>query len=196
MNARAAATGRTVRRFRPRSGGFTLVEVLVTAAVTIVAFTGLATLQMLALCAASSALERSQATALAYDVIDRLRLNRGANGVSDTALGGGYDGKTLCKADSRHPDDTRPCTYERDTDFNGTETVTLDLREWWRAVDAAQLTSWYAGILRTDERFLVSVQWDDTRAEAVPDGAPALKASCLGVDMPTTMQEVCVETQL
>lgn len=183
----------------PRSrgiGGFTLVEVLVTTAVTIVAFTGLATLQMLALRSADSAMERSQATALAYELIDRMRLNRGENGWSDTALGGGYDDMTLCDSEARHPDDSRSCSFDDQEDFNDDDNVTQDLGEWWNTIDRAGLTNWYAGIQRTEDRFLVSVQWDDSRAEGATTGESNLRESCLGVDMPINMQEICVMTQL
>jgi len=175
--------------------GFTLVEVLVTTAVTVVAFTGLVTLQLLSLRTADSALQRSQATELAYELIDRMRLNRGAPGRAQTALGGGYDDVTLCNASQRQPEDTRPCTYGGLVDLNDTDQVSVGLRQWWRTVDAAGLKSWYAGVQRTEDVFMIAVQWDDSHAEH-DDQTGLTRASCLGGDMPRAMQEICVMTQL
>jgi len=187
--------GSAVRSHGPRakSRGFTLVEVLVTVVVTLVAFVGLATSQVLALRAAGSTLTRSQATALAYDIVDRMRVNRGENGLLSTALGGGYDDATLCSAGPRDADDPRPCALDTPQDFTGNDRVTLDLLSWWQTIDSAKLPDWYAGIKRTDDRFLVAVQWNDARAEHA--SAPQ-RDSCLGPTISGTVQEVCVMTQL
>jgi type IV pilus assembly protein PilV len=169
---------------------------MVAAAVTMVAFMGLATLQVLALRSADSAMSRSQATSLAYEMIDRMRLNRGAPGSARSALGGGYDGVTLCQAEARHPQDNRDCRIEAEATLIGTDHATVDLKDWWHALGSAKLGYWYAGILRNQDRFLVAIQWDDTRAEEVAPNAPAQRDSCLGGQMPHTMQQVCVMTQL
>ncbi len=193
MNARVRAPSR--RGWR-RDTGFTLVEVLVTTAVTIVAFTGLATLQVLSLRAASSTQERSQATALAYDIVDRLRLNRGTSTLALSALGGGYDNATLCNANARNRYDSRICQFDAIADLTNTDAVTQDLKQWWQALESADLAHWYAGIQRTGDRFLVAVQWDDARAEGNGADADEAQASCLGGEMPVAMQEICVMTQL
>jgi type IV pilus assembly protein PilV len=181
------------RGSRADSRGFTLVEVLVTVVVTLVAFVGLATAQVLALRAAGSTLTRSQATALAYDIVDRMRVNRGENGIHVTALGGGYDDATLCNAATRHANDQRPCQFDAVLAFHDDDRVTLDLLAWWQTIDSAKLPDWYAGIKRTDDRFLVAVQWDDGRAEQA--SAPQ-RNSCLGPTISGAIQEVCVMTQL
>lgn len=186
---------RGIRHTRRLERGFTLIEVLVTTAVTLVAFTGLATLQMLALRSADSALDRARAAELAYEMIDRMRLNRGDSLVDTSALGGGYDNITLCDANNRNADDSRACTHESTANLAGLDNVDTDLREWWQAIDSAELPHWYAGIQRNNEIFLVAVQWDDTRAMGDPQAAPA-HGSCLGPDMPGTMEEICIMTQL
>lgn len=175
-----------------RNGGFTLVEVLITAAVTLVAFAGLVTAQMLALRAASSSLERSQATAVAYELVDRMRLNRGENGIADTALGGGYDDRTLCNINARLPQDTRACNINSLSSLTGNDYISVDLRAWWSAINASGLPYWFAGVIRDQATVTVSVQWDDSRAQ----DAAGTKNSCLGAAMPASMQEVCVMTQL
>jgi type IV pilus assembly protein PilV len=198
MNTRTAnprVCGSTPRRAFA-NGGFTLVEVLITAAVTIVAFTGLATMQMLTLRAADSTLKRSQATALAYEMVDRMRLNRGESGLSGTALGGAYDNYTLCNPQSLHGSDTRTCSIGALADMTAQTNLGTDLRAWWTALNASRLPHWYAGIARSDATFTVAVQWDDARAESPGEHASATATSCLSGTMPSSMQEVCVMTQL
>jgi len=180
---------------RHHQGGFTIIEVMVATAVILLGFLGLASLQILALRSADSALERAQATELAYGIIDRMRLNRGTRDETWTALGGGYDGITLCNGSDRHAEDNRQCTHTEVASLTATDNVTTDLRQWWQAIDSADLPHWYAGIQQDDDIFLVSVQWDDERAAIdAQDGTP--RSSCLGEDMPDTMEEICVTTQL
>lgn len=68
--------------------GATLIEVLVAMLVLSIGLLGLAGMQMTALKSNQSAYYRSQATVLAYDIIDRMRANRAdaLNGVYDIAL--------------------------------------------------------------------------------------------------------------
>lgn len=179
-----------------RSPGFTMIEILVTTAVTVVAFVGLVTVQVLALRAADSARYRSQATGLAYDMIDQLRLNRGADGTATSALGGGYDDATLCNSSARHAADSRNCQFDTLADLTGTQAVTLDLKGWWMAIDSAGLPNWYAMIQREGRLFRIAVQWDDERTEGNLVDPGETRASCLGHQMPASMQEVCVRTQL
>lgn len=172
--------------------GFSLVEVLITAAIVVVAFTGLTTLQALSVRSAMSSLQRSQATQLAYDVLDRLRVNRQA------ALDGDYNA-TLCKGASPHAGEGWTCEHNSTTSLNPvgtTDFVTRDLRDWWLAIDSAGLTNWYAAIDVADDQALVTVQWDDTRAEDVSPSASSDVDSCIGRAMVSSMQEVCLETQL
>lgn len=63
----------TRRKFQQ---GFTLLEVLVTMVVMALGLLGYAGLQMASLKNSASAYQRSQATILAYDMIDRMRANR------------------------------------------------------------------------------------------------------------------------
>jgi len=69
--------------------GFTLVEVMVTAAVMSIGLLGLAALQSTGLRGNDNAYARSQATILAGEIVDRMRANRTAaqtNGSYDIAL--------------------------------------------------------------------------------------------------------------
>lgn len=197
MNAAGRTSDGSPRSPGPRhiQAGFNLVEVLIAATIAMVAVTGLATLQILALRAAGSSLQRSQATELVYEMIDRLRVNRGANGLTTTALGGGYDNRTLCHTGARG-DDTQPCGIGTPEVLTGTDAASVDLRAWWNMLNASALPHWYAGIMRTGEVFTITVQWDDTRAADAPADADATRTSCLGSQMPDAAEEVCVMTQL
>ena len=65
--------------------GFTLIEVMVAMLILSIGLLGMAGLQAVSLKMNQSALHSSQATFLAYDIIDRMRANRQA------ALDGDYD---------------------------------------------------------------------------------------------------------
>lgn len=67
------------------SRGFTMVEILVALLVLSIGLLGVAALQLTSLRSNHAAAMRSQATFLAYDIIDRMRANR------DGALKGQYD---------------------------------------------------------------------------------------------------------
>jgi type IV pilus assembly protein PilV len=60
----------------PRNGGFTLVEVLVSLVVLAIGLLGIAKLMLFSSHSNDSAYLRSQATALAYEILDDMRANR------------------------------------------------------------------------------------------------------------------------
>ena len=70
---------------RRRQGGFSIIEVLVALLVLAIGLLGLAALQAQGLRFNHDAYVRSQATNLAYDIVDRMRVNR-AN-AADYAVG-------------------------------------------------------------------------------------------------------------
>jgi type IV pilus assembly protein PilV len=71
---------------RPRNDGFSLIEVLVALLVLSIGLLGLAALQATSIKYNTDSYTRTQATILAYDIIDRMRLNGTA-----VASGGIYD---------------------------------------------------------------------------------------------------------
>jgi type IV pilus assembly protein PilV len=73
---------------RLESGGFTLIEVLVTLVVLSIGLLSLAALQIATLKNNNSALSRFEATTLAYEILDRMRANRtpALNGAYNIAL--------------------------------------------------------------------------------------------------------------
>ena len=71
-----------------KSNGFTLLEVMIALLISAVSLLGLASLQAQSLSFNNSAFIRSQATYLAYDIFDKMRMNRNAanNGSYDIGL--------------------------------------------------------------------------------------------------------------
>jgi len=80
------------RSGRSRSGGFSLIEVLVTLLILGVGILSLAAIQVSSLKSNESALERSQVTILVYSMLDRMRANRA------TAVAGAYNISKTCTA--------------------------------------------------------------------------------------------------
>ena len=82
-------TSYTCHACRPGQGGFTLLEVLIALLVLSIGLLGIGKLMMLSARANDSAYMRSQATALAYTMLDAMRANRQAAIVQgyDTAMG-------------------------------------------------------------------------------------------------------------
>ena len=123
--------------------GFSMIEVLVTVLILAIGLLGLAGLQTTALRSNHSALLRSQATVLAYDIADRLRANRTA------ALDGGYD-------------------IDLEDTLTGTSMVAADIIAW-KGNLAAMLPLGDGAIerVRNGDRttFTIVVQWDDSRGE-------------------------------
>lgn len=141
----------------PTSRGFTLVEALVTLLVLSIGLLGVAALQLASLRSNHSASTRSQATFLAYEIVDRMRANRTA------ACGGAYD-----IAVGAVP---------------GAGTVALDDLSAWKQNLTNALGDGDGSVTRVingpevcNQVFTITVQWDDSRAETgpAPDLAPTV----------------------
>lgn len=128
------------------SRGLTLVETLVALLVLSIGLLGLAGLQTSSLRFNNSALHRTQATALAYDVVDRMRANRRA------ALNSDYDGGF----------DSRACGGA----VGGTP-VERDVAEWRDRV-ACKLPDGTASIVRNGNEFTVTMQWHEAQTPNTP----------------------------
>ncbi len=142
--------------------GFTLVEVLVTLLVLSIGLLGIAKLVLVTSRANDSAYLRTQATALAYSILDSMRANR------DAAAGGSYNGTSAaisnpgvaCSA-------TSPCSSAAIAQY--------DLWQWKNALTAglgpsgggtvttANVTDPTTGA--TDVTATITVQWDDSVAQ-------------------------------
>lgn len=121
-----------------RSSGFTLVEVLVAVVILSVGLLGLAGMQTRGLRANHSAWLRSEATILAYDMLDRMRANR------ENARAGNYN---LALGDASP---------------TGTSIWEQDLRTWLGEI-ARRLPVGDGAVTVVSDVVTVTVQWDDSR---------------------------------
>jgi type IV pilus assembly protein PilV len=134
---------------RDKQNGFTLLEILVTLVILAIGLLGLLSLQMVSLKNNHSAQQRTTAIVHAYDILDRIRLNRTANysiGLEDAAAGA-----TL---------------------------KDLDLIEW-KANIGRELPSGQGGIEDDGVIVTVEVQWNDTRAGNQTRGTSGITQSFL-----------------
>lgn len=116
-----------------------MVEVLVTVLILAIGLLGLAGLQSTALRSNHSAYMRSQATVLAYDIADRMRANRTAalNNAYNVGVGGTLTGSSM---------------------------AAIDVSAWKNNLGAL-LPDGDGSIARANNRFTITVQWDDSRGE-------------------------------
>ena len=97
--------------------GFTLIEVMIAALVLAIGILGLTSIILLGLKSDKSAYYRSQASAIAYDIADRMRIN---NGALNSYIG--FD-------TNNNASGTQSCTTA-DTGCNAAQQANVDFREW------------------------------------------------------------------
>ena len=123
--------------------GFTLIEALVALLVLSIGLLGIASLQLTSLRFNQSASTRSQATLLAYDIIDRMRVN------PQVAANGGYD---VDFAKSK----------------TGAALADKDVQQW-KGKLSTSLPAGDGRIVRvvgaTTTTYRVTIQWDDSRGQ-------------------------------
>lgn len=143
-----------LRKLLKRPYGFTLVEAMVALLIFSVGLLGIAGLQVGAVRGNTSAYWHSQATWLAYDMLDRMRAN--TTGVTGNA----YD-----DADTANPPGDPGCISTGCTPATLAQT---DIFEWGRQL--GQLPGGRGMITRVDEQITVSVMWDDARTGVTGTG--------------------------
>lgn len=145
-----------------RNNGFTLLEVLVSVVVLAFGLLGLAGLQGTGLKNNRSALYRSQATMLAYDLADRMRSNVLAvqAGTYVSALPNGTS-RPACKTSSG-------CT--------STQMAENDIFEWQTALGGA-LPMGAGTMSLSGSMFTITVNWDDNKDGSVNNDDPNLQVS-------------------
>jgi type IV pilus assembly protein PilV len=145
--------------------GFTLIEVLVAMMILAVGLLGLAALQASSLRNNQSAYYRSQATQLAYDIADRMRVN-----VASAA--------TYTVAENAHSHDS--CLAIEGNGCTPAEMAEHDLDEWNKAIRSilprgtGTITgATVAGV----STYKVDINWDDNRDDAVDEKDPNFSMS-------------------
>jgi len=133
---------------RRRSGGFSLIEILITILIFAVGLLGMAALQAVSMRSNQSANFRTQATALAYMIIDRMHAN------SDAVMHGEYFSAMASRACSAGPDD-------------GARTSTYDIQQWRQQL-ACQLPEGQGAILFPGDKVQVQITWTDARWSLIP----------------------------
>ena len=146
--------------YRSRFGGFSLLEVLIALVILSVGLLGIAAMISTTIKSNDSAYMRTQATALAYNIIDRMRANPNAaqNGTYDIAIGTPASGSTnVCTGPSANCSSTQLAGY--------------DLAQWKQtlASSANGLPDGDGGIVTNTVGGLtmvtVTIQWNDSRAQ-------------------------------
>jgi len=132
--------------------GAGLIEVLVAVLVMGIGLLGVAAMQATALRNNQSALERTQATIQTYSILDAMRANR------QRALAGDYNMVRTC---------TVPAT--------GGTLALKDIHAWFTDMQNAHSmgNTACASIVQNGNQFVVTVDWDDSRASNDTETAPA-----------------------
>lgn len=130
--------------FFSHAKGFSLMEVLIAILIVSVGVLGIAGLQIMSMQNNTSALFRTQANQLAYDIIDRARANPAAN--YSHALGAGAPAA---------PD----CT---NADCDPTQMASYDLMVWMTDL-TTMLPASDGSVVLAGNLFTVTVEWDDSR---------------------------------
>lgn len=114
-----------IREIKKRQTGFSLIEVLVALLVLSIGLLGLAALQTTSLQYNTGSYHRTQATFLAYDIIDRMRVNSDAIANAD---GTGYDQPVSTNVSSSTNCDATSCT--------SAQLALYDVNRWYNRIVA------------------------------------------------------------
>jgi type IV pilus assembly protein PilV len=144
-----------VSGLRNHQRGVSLIEVLVTVLVTSIGLLGLAGLQATSLRNNHGAYLRSQATILAYDILDRMRGNAAAAraGAYEVEVDGGGDGTT---------------SGDSNSEGSGVDPIAaLDLAQWQAEID--RLLPEGRGSITMEDSVnnvvSVTIRWEDSVTE-------------------------------
>jgi len=131
-----------------KQSGFTLLEVLVAVLVLAIGLLGLAGLMTSSIRNNQSSYQRTQATWLAYDIVDRMRVNRAAALASNynTALGS-------------------PVTCAASPALSGAMAA-QDLTDWKNQIACALPAGDGSVAVQANRTVTVTVQWNDSRGTA------------------------------
>ncbi|MCA1805454.1 MAG: type IV pilus modification protein PilV [Xanthomonadaceae bacterium] len=126
---------------RQKCQGFSLMEVLVSVLVLAIGLLGIAAMQGIAMQGNHSAYMRTQASYLAYEIVDAMRANQ------DLALGGSYN-----------------ITYGATVSSSGIASTDMVA---WRGRVTSLLPQGDSEITQNGNLFTIEVRWNDTRTGTV-----------------------------
>lgn len=147
MNRRSCALGAR------RQSGFSMIEVLVAVLVLALGLLGFALLQTMNLRFTQSANYRTEATNLAYDLLDQMRANRFQAGQYSGASGADFAPNSLAYA---------PCTRP----VAAAATIAANITRWQCQVVEALGPTAGAGVTYADGVVQVTITWGDQRWDA------------------------------
>ncbi len=137
--------------------GFTLVEVLIALVVLAIGLLGMASLMMNSLQSSQGAYLRSQASLLTYDIVERMRANRGQATSSDAY--------TLTENAAATSDPG--C---KNSGCSSTAQAQLDLHEWRTALEEG-IPGATATIGRANgNEYTIKILWEESSAPQTPEG--------------------------
>jgi len=164
--------------------GFTLVEALVSIVVLTLGMMGIGKLVMTALKSNDSAYMRSQATALAYAILDDMRANR------QIAMSQGYD---VAMTDA-YSDPSATCLSAT---CNAQDLATYDVALWKQKLGAdsatpGQLPGGNGSIVtvtgtNNQTTATITVQWNDALAQAVYSPSASTTSSPMSIKLVTVL---------
>lgn len=141
----------------PKQSGFSMIELLIALLILAIGLFGMATLMMSSMKSNQNAAVRSQASWLAYDIVERMRLNADLainNNNYVTAAADAAPADPGCKA----------------AGCNAASTAQLDLLEWKTLLDQSGLTG---AISRAGNEYTVTVSWQDINTSDAGTCGPA-----------------------
>lgn len=130
---------------RRKETGFTLIEILVALLILAIGLFGMASLMLTSMKSNQSAAVRSQASWMAYDIIERMRLNVDRATTTNSYV---MNNSTAIPADPG-------C---KANGCSAANTAVLDLREWMTDLSTAGLLG---QIQRNGNQYTVTISWAD-----------------------------------
>lgn len=161
---------KSTRPARQKERGFMLIETLVAVIILAIGLLGMASMQVAGLKNNNSAYTRTQATYLAYDIIDRIRNNPAGDYSltigSTPADVGGVSAKELCNFNSS------TSTLNCDED----NLAFYDQAVWVNDITNA-LPSGQGGISVDDNTFTITISWLDKEGDSDDEQRASLQMS-------------------
>ncbi len=149
-----------------RQSGFSLIEILITVAMTTVGLLGLASMQAAGLRNNQAAYHRSQATVLAYDIADRMRAN--------TSAINNYLSSFMTLAQAKVAGASAGC--KNTSGCTPAQMAQNDLFEWNAALTIA-MPNTTGTIVVLGDIYTIDLSWDENRDGSVDSADPNFQLS-------------------